>query len=47
MRLGGAELAHAFPLELDAVGAMDQPVQHGVGDSRMPEHCRMPLLVSG
>ena len=46
MRLGGAELAHAFSLKLDAVGAMDQPVQHGVGDGRIPEHRRMPLVVS-
>ena len=38
----GLALAQARPLQLDAMGAVDDAVQDGVADGRVAEHVGMP-----
>ena len=41
--LGGAQLAHALSLQFEAVCAVHEPVQHGVGDGGIAD-VLMPVL---
>ena len=44
---GGAQFAQAFPLELDALGGVDDAVKDCFGQDRQTEHRWMPFLMSG
>jgi hypothetical protein len=43
----GAQFAQAFPLELDAMGGVDNAVKDRFGQSGIPEHFDLPLISNG
>jgi hypothetical protein len=45
--LVGDALAQGIAAELEAVGVVDQAVEHGIGERRNPKYRRMPPLLMG